>query len=108
VPLPKSIIGNNYRKSRLLAKGCPKLIRLVQKHQVDLEKTMESQKYSQRMLSYRDRIKMSIMTTRSKTNNTPLPGSPMDDPVRLALSGLNQTRNAYALKKQLIMQQRSN
>ena len=30
--IPKSIITNTYRKSRLLAKGCPKLIRLVEKH----------------------------------------------------------------------------
>ena len=99
VPLPRGIASNHYRKSRLLAKGCPKLIRLVEKHQVDLEKSLESQKYSQRMISYRDRIKMSIMTTRAKTNNTP---SAMDEVTRGALSGLNQNRNAYNLKKQLI------
>lgn len=106
VPIPKGLASNNYRKSRLLAKGCPKLIRLVEKHQVDLEKSLESQKYSQRMISYRDRIKMSIMTTRAKTNNTPTLGSPMDEATRGALSGLNQNRNVYNLKKQLIRAQK--
>ena len=40
--IPKSVITNTYRKSRLLAKGCPKLIRQVEKHQVDLEKSIDS------------------------------------------------------------------
>ena len=40
--IPRSIITNTYRKSRLLAKGCPKLIRQVEKHQIDLEKSIDS------------------------------------------------------------------
>lgn len=59
------------------------------------------------MLSYRDRIKMSIMTTRSKTNKTPTLGGTIDsDGNRAAISGLNKNRNAYALKKQLILAQK--
>lgn len=97
--IPRSIIANTYRKSRLLAKGCPKLIRLVGKHQLDLEKSIDSQKYSERMLSYRDRIKMSIMTTRSKVNKSPNLHSTIDtDGTRGAISGLNKNRNAFALK----------
>lgn len=102
--IPKSFITNTYRRSRLLAKGCPKLIRLVEKHQLDLEKSIDSQKYSERMLSYRDRIKLSIMTTRSKGHKTPNLGGTIDSDVTGGnLSGLNKNRNAYALKKQLIM-----
>ena len=75
---------------------------------MDFDKSIESQKYSQRLLGYRDRIKASIMTTRSKTNNTQMMagGVVLDDstdPSRgVALSGLNRNA-AYQLKRQLIM-----
>lgn len=52
IPIPKGAIANEYRKTRLLAKGCPKLLRQVDKHEVDLERSiMESQKLSQRIFS---------------------------------------------------------
>ena len=54
----------------MLAKGCPKILKQVERNAMDFDKSIESQKYSQRLLGYRDRIKASIMTTRSKTNNT--------------------------------------
>jgi len=57
------------------------------------------------MLSYHDRIKMSIMTTRSKANKTPIIGTSMDiEPARstYSYSGFNQNRNAYNVKKQLL------
>lgn len=63
----------------MLAKGCPKLIKLVEKQQTSFEKSIESQKYSERMLTYRDRIKMSIMNTRFKSNTTPVIGANMDN-----------------------------
>ena len=106
---PKNIIASdNYRKSRMLAKGCPKLLKMVEKNAMDFDKSIETQKYSQRLLGYRERIKESIMTTRSKTNNTPMVGRGVNlddslDPSRgVALSGLNRNA-AYQLKRQLIL-----
>ena len=40
-PFPKNAITNDYRKTRLLKKGCPKLLRLVDKHHVDIEKSLQ-------------------------------------------------------------------
>lgn len=96
------LVSNNYRKSRMLAKGCPKLLKMVERNAMDFDKSIESQKYSQRLLGYRDRIKASIMTT--KTNNTATMGgsATLDDNNDPSHSGLNRNVT-YQLKKQLIM-----
>ena len=65
-PFPKNAITNDYRKTRLLKKGCPKLLRHVDKHLIDIEKSLfESTKLSQRLTSNIERIKLSTLTTRS-------------------------------------------
>jgi len=58
----------------MLAKGCPKLLKIVEKNTMNFDKSIESHKYSQRLLGYRDRIKLSIMSQRSKINQTPTVG----------------------------------
>jgi len=46
---------------------------MTEKHQSQLNKSLfeQSQKYSQRMGTYRDRVKLSIMETRSNAIQTP-------------------------------------
>ena len=39
--IPKNAITDAYRKTRLLKKGCPKLIRLVDKHSVSIDKSLK-------------------------------------------------------------------
>lgn len=47
IPIPKHAVQNIYRRNRLLLKGCPKLIRLVEKYNSNFEKTLaENHKYS--------------------------------------------------------------
>lgn len=43
IPVPKNAITNHYRKSRLLHKGCPRLIKLVDKQAVTLEQSIKEQ-----------------------------------------------------------------
>ena len=39
-PIPKNAITNSYRKTRLLKKGCPKLVKLVDKQQVTIDRSI--------------------------------------------------------------------
>ena len=40
-PIPKNAITNQYRKTRLLKKGCPKLIKLVDLQNVAIDKNIK-------------------------------------------------------------------
>ena len=92
-PFPKNALTNEYRKTRLLHKGCPKLLRLVDKQHAEIEKSIkESQRVSQRLISNIDRIKLSIMSTRSNAIQTPSLSNTLED--RYVVSGLYSTKNA--------------
>lgn len=96
VPVPKLAVQNNYRLARLLHKGDKKLMKMVDHHARDLEKSFaESNKMSHRMMSNRDRIKLSIMSTRSNAIQTPNLANTMDAADREAFSGFNTAKNAY-------------
>ena len=73
---PKNAITNNYRKQRLLAKGSPKLIKMVEKHKAEIDKSMlRHNRLSSKLASQitaQDRVKMSIMSTRSNALDSPL------------------------------------
>jgi len=108
VPIPKNAVQNTYRRSRLLLKGCPKLIKLVDKYHSNLERSLaETQKYSERLMSCRDRIKLSIMETRSNALKTPKMADNSEEPMSDTLSGLNtSTPNASMQKKYLRTQKK--
>ena len=36
------LVSDNYRKSRMLAKGCPKLLKLIERNAIDFDKSVES------------------------------------------------------------------
>ena len=71
--IPKNAITNNYRKQRLLQKGCPKLLRQAEKQAQELERSIRNHdRQSARLYSQigsqhgtSERVKLSIMTTRS-------------------------------------------
>lgn len=93
VSLPKNAITNNYRKTRLLHKGCHKLLRLVDKHQVDIEQSIKDKnRMSQRLGTNMDRIKLSIMSNRANTIYTPNLAKTLDEPFT---SGFSTHKNAY-------------
>ena len=94
MPLPKNAITNNYRKTRLLRKGCPKLLRLVDKHQVNIEKSIQDKnRINHKLGTNVDRIKLSIMTNRANTIYTPNLAKTLDDSPRK--SGFSTHKNAY-------------
>ena len=99
-PLPKNAITNDYRKTRLLHKGCTKLLRLVDKHHVDIDKSIKDKtRLSQRLGSNMDRVKMSIMSTRANAVMTPNLAKNMEDSTMN--SGCKTSKNAY-VKHELI------
>ena len=94
VPIPKGAVSNEYRKTRLLAKGCPKLLRLVEKHEIDLERSIrESQKLSQRLFNNHERNKLSIMSQRSNAIKPSKLSATLDE--RDAYTGFNTSKNAH-------------
>lgn len=96
IPFPKNAVTNTYRKQRLLAKGCTKLIRQVEKYQGEidrsiLKKNALSAKLAPHIMS--DRVKMSIMSTRTNALDSPLRHNLMDE--HRNFSGFNTSKNAY-------------
>ena len=99
MPLPKNAITNNYRKTRLLRKGCPKLLRLVDKHHVNIEKSIQDKnRINEKLGTNADRIKLSIMTNRASNIYTPNLAKTMDEsPLKSGLS----THKAANIKPEL-------
>lgn len=99
VPLPKNAITNNYRKTRLLRKGCPKLLRLVDKHHMNIEKSIQDKnRINEKLGTNADRIKLSIMTNRANNIYTPNLAKTMDEsPLKSGLS----THKAANIKHEL-------
>jgi hypothetical protein len=91
--IPKNAITNNYRKTRLLHRGCPKLLRLVDKHHVDIDKSIKDKnRISNRLGTNMDRIKLSIMSNRANTIYTPNLAKTLDEPFN---TGYKTEKNAY-------------
>jgi hypothetical protein len=99
IPFLKNAITNTYRKSRLLQKGCPKLIKLVEKHHGEIDRSIiQHQRVSARLANHitaSERVKMSILETRSNLVDSPFRHHMMED---RNLSGLNTSKNAYVTR----------
>ena len=93
MPLPKNAITNNYRKTRLLRKGCPKLLRLVDKHNATVDKSIQDKnRINEKLGTNVDRIKLSIMTNRANMIYTPNLAKTMDSSP-LKSSGFSTHKN---------------
>ena len=94
MPIPKNAITNNYRKTRLLRKGCPKLLRLVDKHHVNVDKSIQDKnRINEKLGTNVDRIKLSIMTNRANMIYTPNLAKTMDESP-LKSTGFSTHKNA--------------
>ena len=92
--LPKNAITNNYRKMRLLRRGDPKLLRLVDKHLVNIEKSIQDKnRINDKLGTKADKLKLSIMTNRANMIYTPNLAKTMDDSP-LKTSGFSTHKNA--------------
>jgi len=99
IPFLKNAITNTYRKSRLLQKGCPKLIKLVEKHHGEIDRSIiHHQRMTTRLannITASERVKMSIMDTRSSVMDTPFRHHMIEEH---NYSGLHTSKNAYVTR----------